>query len=67
MSIKSSEHVRRSNLKASALNIKISEHSQNLYSKERFLSNPNNKKELISLLSTFFKADYQDVFVCKGR
>ena len=47
MSIKSSEHVRRSNLKASALNIKISEHSQNLYSKERFLSNPNNKKELI--------------------
>ena len=67
VSIKSSEHVKRSTLKGSAPNIKISEHYQNLYSKEHFLSNPNNKKELITLLSTFFKADSQDVFVCKGR
>ena len=44
----------------------ISEHNQNLYSKECFLSNPNNKKELILLLSTSFKADSQHVFVCKG-
>ena len=66
MSIKLSEHVRRSALKSSTPNIKISEHSQSFYSKERFLSNPNNKKELISLLPTSFMADSQDLCVCKG-
>ena len=66
ISIKSSEQVRRSDLKGSTPNIKISEHNQNLYSKECFLSNPNNKKELVSLLSTSFIADSQDVFVYKG-
>ena len=30
-----------------------------------FFSYPNNKKELISFLSTSFKADSEDVFVCK--
>ena len=66
MSIKLSEHVRRSALKSSTPNIKISEHNQSFYSKERFLSNPNNKKELISLLPTSFMADSQDLCVCKG-
>ena len=53
-------------LKSSTPNIKISEHNQNLYSKECFLSSPNNKTELISLLPNSFKADSQDAFVCKG-
>ena len=66
MSIKSSEHVRCSALNGSTPNIKISEHNQNLYSKECFLLNINNKKELILVLSNSFKADSQDVFVCKG-
>ena len=66
MSVNSSKHIIRSTLNGSTPNIKISEHNQNLYSKERFVSNPSKKKELISLLSTFFKADSQDVFACKG-
>ena len=53
-------------MKSSTPNIKISEHNQNLYSKECFLSSPNNKTELISLLPNSFKADSQDAFVCKG-
>ena len=50
-------YVRHSALKGFTPNIKISEHNQNLYSKECFFSYPNNKKELISFLSTSFKAD----------
>ena len=53
-------------MNGSTPNIKISEHNQNLYSKECFLLNINNKKELILVLSNSFKADSQDVFVCKG-
>ena len=59
----------RSAFKGSTPTIIISEQNQNLYWKERFLLNPNNNnnnsKKLILLLSTSFKADSQDVFVCK--
>ena len=65
-SIKSNEHMRRTGSKGSAQNVIIRDENEVPYSKERFLSNTNNKTELIALLSEYLTKDNQDVYICNG-
>ena len=62
-SIKSNEHARRAVSKGSSQNIIIKEENEVPYYKERFLSNSQNKTELISLFTHHFVRDGQNVFV----
>ena len=65
-STKSSEHKRRKLTNGSSQDIIINIENEVPCSKERFLSNSNNKKQLISLLSAAFQRDGQQVYECKG-
>ncbi|XP_066924439.1 uncharacterized protein [Clytia hemisphaerica] len=65
MSIKASEHIRRSS-KGSSRNINVIPDNNVPYSKERFLSNNHNKSQLIDLLKRSFQAEGHTVKVCRG-
>ena len=65
-SIKSTEHFRRATKNGSARRIVICEDNESPYTKERFLSNTDNKKGLISLLADKLGRSGHVVHVCTG-
>ena len=66
LSLKSTEHQRRTMKNGSSRSVVICEENESLYTKERFLSNAENKKSLISLLSTKLTINGHHVYVCNG-
>jgi len=64
LSIKSTEHQHRVSKNGSSRRVVISEDNELPYAKDRFLSNTENKKNLISLLATKLKDDGHYVYVC---
>ena len=66
LSLKSTEHQRRTMKNGSSRSVVICEENESPYTKERFLSNTENKKSLISLLSTKLTIDGHHVYVCNG-
>ena len=65
-SIKSTEHFRRATKNGSARRIVICEDNESPYLKERFLSNTDNKKGLISFLADKLGRSGHIVHVCTG-
>ena len=65
-SIKSTEHQRRATKNGSSRRIVIHEDNESPYAKDRFLSNTENKKSLISLLETKLTTGGHHVHVCTG-
>ena len=66
LSLKSTEHQRTMMKNGSSRSVVICEENESPYTKERFLSNTENKKSLISLLSTKLTIDGHHVYVCNG-
>lgn len=66
LSVKSTEHERRSLKNRIACDVVVKEENQMPYHKERFLSNPRNKSRLISYVSTRLNDDGHSVYICTG-
>ena len=65
LSLKSTEHQRRTMKNGSSRSVVICEENESPYTKERFLSNTENKN-LISLLSTKLTIDGHHVYACSS-